>query len=562
MVSPTKPKSVNQVSIPSDKQTSQCVTEAASHNGLITPDKPVTPDASPAPPGVGSSGASSNKQDSSDINASSVVGMAPMDNLRQELVTSSNLPASILSELQFFLCNNERVYLTQRGKKNFTALPIGSKQSDNFIRRRARKAGVFLNKGALNEFNDEVIAHAELSDDTRDVWCRVAAIPGGIALDAGDNDHTHIQITPGKVNISTEGSDTHFYRTPGTLPFVKPADDGDLALIDKYLNLHPTHIVLLMAYVSYTLAHPKVSTTNYLILVLRGDQGSGKSFLCWIIQALLDPRAVGVQTFPSNRKDFVIAAQHAHALFYDNMRDIKPLMADLLCMSATGGALTTRELYTNGEQHVHWLHAAVVLNGIHDIITQPDLAHRVLSLYLLPIDEKKRRSESAMVHEFQTDLPKIFRGLLDLIANILTVLPSVEPTNPERMFGFSHWLAAYEKVDGAPPEAYQLEYSKALNGAMLDSLMENPLAAAMMSFVTEKVDDFWTGTPTDLLQELNFIVGKRTPYSKDWPQNPIALSKRLQSLQGGLKSQGIEIILSRGKNRKITVARMEGVFDE
>jgi hypothetical protein len=341
-------------------------------------------------------------------------------------------------------------------------------------------------------------------------------------------------------------------------PFVMPADVGNLKLLNKYINLHPASVVLLVAWLSFTLANPKVSTANFVILILHGDQGNGKTFLCKIIKDLVDPSVVGVQTFPRNQKDLTIAAQNAHALFYDNMRNIKPMMADTLCTAATGGTLTGRQLYTNDDQQINWLHVALVLNGIHPFIEQPDLAQRCLSLHLLSIDEKERRSESVIIKEFQADLPRIFRGLLDLIADVMTHLPSVEVTNPERMIDFVHWLAAMEKVDGVPTGVYQAQYSNALNQTMLDSLMENPLAAAMMSFVDDNVDDYWTGTPTDLLQELNFVTGRKSRYSQDWPQNPIALSKRLRSLQAGLRRQGIDVELSRDKKRKITVARLEG----
>jgi hypothetical protein len=83
------------------------------------------------------------------------------------------------------------------------------------------------------------------------------------------------------------------------------------------------------------------------------------------------------------------------------------------------------------------------------------------------------------------------------------------------------------------------------------------LAAAMMSFITEQKTGIWSGTPTDLLQELSLLVGNRSRYSQDWPQNPIALSKRLGPLQAGLRRQRIDIEFGRGKNRNITITNSE-----
>ena len=78
-----------------------------------------------------------------------------------------------------------------------------------------------------------------------------------------------------------------------------------------------------------------------------------------------------------------------------------------------------------------------------------------------------------------------------------------------------------------------------------------------MSFITDASKDQWSGTPTELLQELSFLVGNKSRYSQDWPQNPIALSRRLQSLQAPLRRQGIDVTLSRGKERKITITNSE-----
>ena len=151
----------------------------------------------------------------------------------------------------------------------------------------------------------------------------------------------------------------------------------------------------------------------------------------------------------------------------------------------------------------------------------------------------------------------IFRGLLDLTADILKQIPSVEVTNPERMFDFSQWLAALEKVHGAPPGAYQSVYSDALNQGMLESLLENPLASAVMSFAEEHVSGIWSGKPSELLHELNGVVGRRSQYSREWPQTASALSKRLRPLQAGLRRQGIEIEFGRGKHRNITITNLE-----
>jgi energy-coupling factor transporter ATP-binding protein EcfA2 len=469
-------------------------------------------------------------------------------------------PAKVVSEIirtiPLFTSKDGCVYMISPEADNAFAVKLNRKQRRYIARRAATKLHAKLTSNDIKEISDILQTHVELNGDTHDVWYRVAPIENGIEIDIGDKKHTRIRVTLGKVEIITEGSETLFYRTSTMQPFVMPVEEGNLDLLKKYLNLHPIQIMLLIAWISYTLAHPKSPSTNYLLLVLLGDQGSGKSTLCKIIQYLLDPSIIGVQVFPKKQSDFVIAGQNAHVLLYDNMRFISESMSDILCIAMTGGAVSNRKLFTDDDLHALILHVAVVLNSIHpSLLGQADLADRTLQLETLPIDNNNRKSEGELMKEFEADLPKIFRGLLDYISKILTHLPTVEVTSPERMIDFVKFLAAMEQVDGVPVGVYQAEYSEMLKNTMLDSLLENTLAEAIIKLATEYPES-WTGTPTKLFNELNSITDQKTRYSSDWPKNPSSLSKKLSPLKAPLLRQGIDIQNSRGEKRNITITNI------
>jgi hypothetical protein len=437
---------------------------------------------------------------------------------------------------------------------------LDSQEAANRIRRSAHAQGVALRTRDVNEVVEILQSHADANAPTVRAYYRVAPIENGIELDLGDEAQTRVRITPGQVQVLETGSQAVFYRSSMTRPLVQPAEKGDLRRLDRYVNLHPIQRLLFIAWLSYTLAHPKVPGTSYVILVLLSMQGSGKSFLCkHIISALADPSRTGVQVFPLHPKDFMVAARNAHVLAYDNLRGIRPTMSDMLCVASTGGTFGTRKLYTDADQHVEELHVALVLNGIHPFVDQPDLAQRCLPLQMQPFDETGRRSEGALLDELATDMPAIFRGLLDLIAKVLVHLPSVEPEHPARMIDFVRWLSAMEKVYGAPPGAFQLEYERVLTQFQRDSLQEHALAEGVLAFVDSLAHDRWEGTPEDLLERLCDVVSPVARRSRDWPSNPIALSKRLRSLEGGFRSQGIGIEFSRGKHRRITLIKLGGM---
>ena len=69
-------------------------------------------------------------------------------------------------------------------------------------------------------------------------------------------------------------------------------------------------------------------------------------------------------------------------------------ISDTLCRLATGGGFAVRQLYTDQDEVLFDAARPVILNGIEDIVTRPDLADRALFLTLEPIPEERRRPEA------------------------------------------------------------------------------------------------------------------------------------------------------------------------
>ena len=458
-----------------------------------------------------------------------------------------------IGEYTVVLGNLSEAYISINDKGNPYLVRVGSKTGNHFLRKIAQKRNVRLTARDLKETNETLKAYAEMELEPVDIYLRIAPYKNGVEIDHGDDEHTRTRITPGKIKTVRHGSETLFYRTNVTLPFVTPAKKGNLNKLRKYLkNIRPDQHELLIGWISYTLAHPKVSSTNFVILALIGGQGTGKSFLCKLIARLIDPSQVGLQILPKNSSDLVVSAKNAQVLFYDNTRQISQTMSDALCVCATGGSLSKRQLFTDGDQYISILHAALVLNGIYDFITESDLAQRSLTLHLLDMDESDRLSERDLEHQLEQDLPEILQGLFELIAEVLKHLPDVEISYPERMIDFSRWLAAMEVVNDFPAGAYQYKYSECLKEAQMSTLLENPLASEVYQFA-DNLRREWKGRPSELLQELNDRAHFSAQRSPDWPKSPESLSKRLKVITAALRSQGIFITFTRGKHRQITI---------
>jgi hypothetical protein len=448
-------------------------------------------------------------------------------------------------------------YAVIKGQGNPYALRIGSKAFDALIYHNAHDVNRKIRKQEVAEISEYFTIKAELSGVTGQVWTRTAKIDDGIEIDLGDEDHIRIKITASNgVEIISEGSTTLFCRNAKSLPIVKPdLISSDLQLLKKYINLNHVDFMLYLAFITYSIANPKTPSSNYVMMVLNGHGGSGKSFATRTAINLIDPSSIGVQIFPKTTKELAIATQNSHVVGYDNMRNFSAEMSDTLCVACTGGFISSRALYTNDEQSSIYLHAALVLNGLSNLVNYDDLAQRSLILHMKPLPHESRLSALEINDSFNRDLPKIMGGLYQFIANVLAKLPDAEVVHPERMLDFSKWLAAMEIADAVPQGIYQYEYSENIINAHFAGLSENLLGAAVIELVESLNGREWEGTPTALLHKLA-QMDCVNPRSSDWPNCPIKLSKRLKTLSTAFLTQGISIAFHHGKERVIRINKL------
>ena len=99
-----------------------------------------------------------------------------------------------------------------------------------------------------------------------------------------------------------------------------------------------------------------------------------------MLRGLIDPNAAPVRTGPREERDLFIAASNGHVLAFDNLSDLAPWMSDALCRIASGGSFAVRQLYTDRDEVLFQAARPIILNGIEDVITRPDLADRAIFL--------------------------------------------------------------------------------------------------------------------------------------------------------------------------------------
>ena len=144
----------------------------------------------------------------------------------------------------------------------------------------------------LRDVMDKLRALARVNSDVASVWLRVAPTADGVVIDVADVGNTRIWVTGDGVKIRNDQTGPLFYRTATMRPLTMPAETGDIEKLRQYINLPDAERWLLIGWLTYVLCHPRMASVAFPILLLLGDQGSGKSFLCRLIRALLDPGAV------------------------------------------------------------------------------------------------------------------------------------------------------------------------------------------------------------------------------------------------------------------------------
>jgi hypothetical protein len=227
-------------------------------------------------------------------------------------------------------------------------------------------------------------------------------------------------------------------------------------------------------------------------------------------------------------------------------------LSDALCSLATGGGFATRALYTDEDEVLFDATRPVILNGV-EFATRSDLADRAIFLKLLPIPNSRRRTEEELWASFERKCPFILGALLDAVAYGLRELPNTPSQNYPRMADFVHWITACE---GAlwEPGTFAEAYAGNRRVATLDVVEADPVANSVRLLM--KKQDTWSGTATELLDELERVVGEKEAKRKHWPGSSSVLGARLRRIAAPLRRLNIRLSYDReGSGRTISITR-------
>lgn len=396
---------------------------------------------------------------------------------------------------------------------------------------------------AIQEALNVLESRANFGSPECPVFVRLAESEGKIYLDLCNERWEVVEVDAAGWRLLSN-TPVKFRRARGMAPLPLPTSGGSVGQLRPFVNVATDADWILLE--SWLIAALR-GRGPFPILVEHGEQGSAKSTTARVLRALVDPSTAPLRSEPRELRDLAIAAQNGWVISLDNISRVPPWLSDALCRLSTGGAFGTRELYSDSNEVLLDAQRPCIVNGIEELAVRGDLLDRSLILYLPSIAEEKRRAERSFWSEFELSRPAILGALLDAVSGALRRLPKVKLPEMPRMADFAIWATAAEPLLGWGEGSFLRAYTRNQASSNELALDASPITEPVRSLVAK--DDF-QGTATKLLQVLTERSDDPTRRQKGWPANAQGLSNTLRRLAPNLRKIGIEVLFSKGKDRR------------
>lgn len=456
------------------------------------------------------------------------------------------------SGMELWHDNEKEPWVTLQIKDHVEHYRMKTKAVKRFLAHRFfQENGRPANNAAVEEALATLEAKSVFEGSEYSTFVRLAEVSGVIYLDLANDTWQVVRITAeGWAVVEAEDVPVRFRRPRGMLPLPTPTPGGALAKLAKLLNvvLSSRDWMLLVAWLLQGLR----GTGPYPVLVLTGEQGSGKSTAAKMLRALLDPNLSPLRSLAGSERDLFIAATNGWALAFDNISGLSQPISDTLCKLSTGGGLSTRQLFSDDDETLLTALRPVILNGITDFVDKQDLVSRSVQVRLPSIPKSERKSEAQLWRDFADVQSEIIGGILDTAVHGLQELPITTLETLPRLADFALWVTACESSLGWQKGAFMEAFQNAQEDLIKDALEAEPVAVALLKLPKhgDGLSVEWNMTASDLLDLLNEVEGhkdKRPP--KEWPKAAHVLSGILKRIKPALLEQGLSVQQTRDPDR-------------
>lgn len=400
--------------------------------------------------------------------------------------------------------------------------------------------------------NIEAISHSKA--EKRELFVRVGEYNNDLYYSLGG--FKAVRISKGKWSVVDEPPIfRHFpHQKTQTLPDENATVEDIMKLFD-FINLPENdNRILLLTYL-ITAFLPNIP---HPILLLYGEQGSGKSTLQRLLLELIDPSGADLLTLKGFDDLHTSIIQH-HFLPFDNLNYISQQVSDEFCRISTGGGFSKRRLYTDTEEVFFSYKRVLCLNGINLVATSPDLLDRAIILKLNRIPLNQRKTESELREAINKAKSRILGAIFTILANTWQQV-SKPPYPLPRMADFSLYAYHISELLGFGGLQFLKAYAENQRSGTLELIENEPVANIIIKYLDE-TDKIFDGTPQKLYSELKNIA-EQNGLLNDFPKDVKWLRRKMNILKTNLNELGIYFEeRHNGKERLIKLWKIDGTVE-
>lgn len=339
------------------------------------------------------------------------------------------------------------------------------------------------------------------------------------------------------------------------LPMSMP-ERGELPDLVDFLNVDEDSMVFLLAWMVTAIINPG---NQCPIAILDGSAGSAKSSTLATLIEILDPKVGAMAGEPSSEDDLVVSAYQSAVMSFDNV-DTLARLSDTLCRLSTGGGLSKRKLYSDGDVFAVDAMRPVLIAGLDPTFYKQDLIERIIRVTLT---KPKHYMDEEDFREYRKVHVARWRGALyTLVSDVLRDVHTIKQTS-SRFGVFSRVGECVARRLGYDDGWFARVYM----AMRLEMASEAACADSVYLFLTDflgglsqKVGTTWTGTSTDLFIAMKTEFGDLAQMVsvKDIPSNARAISPRIVQASGLIeKTHGWRV--TRGLRREFIFDKVADV---
>lgn len=444
---------------------------------------------------------------------------------------------AIIKKSRFYKTQTNAYYIVYRPMLHLGALPL-DKAAIN-------KITFTITQSPCSGPQREAVLHlvmkeAEEKAKHQDVFSRIGFADNAVYLDLGKNGV--VQVTAAEIRI-LRASPIPLLRSPNMKDLPVPKLGGEdapssvLKKLYRLINVKKSDRKLVISWLLAAFLRKGAMP----ILLLEGAEGTAKSTTLDTLIRILDWRVPPTIGLPTNEKDLFIYVFNRGIAAFDNVSVIHPKISDRLCQISTGGAISSRKLYTDGDEYAIYVRSLMALNGISTGAVRSDLLDRTLRIEAPILLSEKKKLVTEIETEFLLLHPHVLGALLKIVQHGLkndAQLPS--HLRDSRLVDFSEWVYRCAPALGYDPEKLVKAIYTNQKELKLNTLNTDSVAEVILELI-ENGGGLWTGRSTELFQAFNEIADSKDVRANARPSSARDLTGWLKRAEPSLLTAGVTV---------------------